>query len=83
MRVYGTVEFELQMSEWRGKIKPTVLDMHSNFDIVLGMEWILEWEPMPNWKKLEFTVQTSTGTNRIRRLPSALDWLYESHPDQQ
>ena len=30
------------------------VDMHSHFDIALGMEWILEWESMPNWKKLEF-----------------------------
>ena len=70
MRVYGTVEFEMDMSEWRDKIKATILDMHADFNVVLGMEWILEWDPRPDWKKLEFTVETSTGTKRIRRLPT-------------
>src|SRR5579862_6258998 len=46
-----------------------MLDMHADFDVVLGMEWILEWDPRPEWQKLEFTVETSTGTKRIRRLP--------------
>ena len=39
--------------------------------MVLGMEWHQEWEPVPNWKKLEFTVETTQGTKRIRRLPGA------------
>ena len=47
-----------------------VLDMHADFDVVLGMEWILEWNPMSDWKKLEFTVETSTETKRLRRLPT-------------
>ena len=70
MRVYGTVEFTMDMSEWNGTIKATVLDMHADFDVVLGMEWILEWDPRPEWKKLEFTVETTLGTKRIRRLPT-------------
>src|SRR5438477_7765785 len=44
MRVYGTVEFTMDMSEWNGTIKATVLDMHVDFDVVLGMEWFLEWD---------------------------------------
>src|SRR5437667_3153996 len=32
-----------------------------------------EWEPIPNWKKLEFTVETKQGTKRIRRLPDTPD----------
>ena len=44
MRVYGIVEFEMDISEWRGKITIMILDMHAIFDVVLGMEWILEWD---------------------------------------
>jgi len=42
--------------------------MHAIFDVVLGIEWILEWDPRPNWKKLEFIVETSIGMKHIRRL---------------
>src|SRR5437773_9304930 len=73
MKIYGTTEFDLEMSEWKGKVRAWVLDIQANFDIVLGMEWHREWEPIPNWKKLEFTVETKQGTKRIRRLPDTQD----------
>ena len=73
MKIYGTTEFDLEMSEWKGKVRAWVLDIQANFDIVLGMEWHREWEPIPNWKKLEFTVETKQGTKRIRRLPDTPD----------
>jgi aspartyl protease/zinc knuckle protein len=38
MKVYGTTEFELEISEWRGKVQATVLDLQADFDVVLGME---------------------------------------------
>ena len=68
MRVYGTTEFILQMSEWKGKVAAVVLDIQADFDIVLGMSWIDEWDPMPNWRKREFKVETSEGTKRIRSI---------------
>ena len=71
MRVHGITEFELEMSEWKGKVRALVLELQADFDVVLGMEWHQEWEPVPNWKKLEFTVETTQGTKRIRRLPGA------------
>ena len=68
MRVYGTTEFILQMSEWKGKVTAVVLDIQADFDIVLGMSWIDEWDPMPNWRKREFKVETTEGTKRIRSI---------------
>src|SRR5271154_3333282 len=35
---------------------------------VLGMEWFQEWNPQADWRDLEFTVKTNTGTKHIRRL---------------
>ena len=70
MQVYGAVELELSMSEWKGKVHAWVLDMHNDFDIVLGLQWFQEWEPEINWKTLELTVETTTGKKHIRRLPT-------------
>ncbi len=82
MKIYGTTEFDLEMSEWKGKVRAWVLDIQANFDIVLGMEWHREWEPIPNWKKLEFTVETKQGTKRIRHTPDVMDtWCGLPHVD--
>ena len=71
MRKIGTVELELQISEWKGMVKAFVLDLKSDFDVVLGMEWHQEWEPIPHWKELEFTVETDQG-------PKWLKWISPS-----
>jgi len=55
------------------KSKPQFWKLQADFDVVLGMEWHQEWEPIPDWKKLEFSIETKQGTKRIRRLPNALD----------
>jgi hypothetical protein len=69
LRVHGTVEFVLDMSEWRGKVRAFVVDLAgTDFDVVLGMEWFQEWNPQADWRDLEFTVETNTGTKHIRRL---------------
>jgi hypothetical protein len=45
MKSYGSVEFMLIMGEWQGMVTALVLDMDADFDVVLGMEWFLKWEP--------------------------------------
>jgi|SRR5271170_1888483 len=58
LRVHGTVEFVLEMSEWIGKLRAFVVDLEgTDFNIVLGMGW-----------DLQFTVETNTGTKHICRL---------------
>ncbi|TMC16709.1 MAG: DDE-type integrase/transposase/recombinase, partial [Chloroflexi bacterium] len=73
MRVHGETEFTLQISEWRGKVNATVLDMKTDFDVVLGMSWFREWKPIPDWDKLEFIIETTDGPKKIQRLPDAPD----------
>ena len=54
MKKFGTVEFELHISEWHGVVTAHVLELCNEFDIVLGMDWHQKWEPIPHWKELEF-----------------------------
>jgi len=68
MRKIGTVEFELQISEWKGMVKASVLDLKSDFDVVLGMEWHQEWDSIPHWKELEFTVEIDQGPKWLKRI---------------
>ena len=71
LRVYGTVEFILEMSEWRGKIQAFVVDLEgTDFDVVLGLEWFQEWNPQADWRDLKFTIETNTGMKHIRCLQS-------------
>ncbi len=76
MKVYGTMDFELEILEWWGKVQAMVLELQADFDVVLGMEWHREWESVPNWKTLEFIIETNQGTKRLRRLPNAPDLQY-------
>jgi hypothetical protein len=69
MKVCGTTEFVLQMSEWKGTVQAVVLDMQSDFDIVLGLSWFRQWKLVPDWDTLEFTIETTDGPKTIRRLP--------------
>src|SRR5256714_15101590 len=70
MRVYGTAEIVLDIAEWRGKVRGVVLDLVHDFNVVLGMEWHREWEPISDWEKLGLTINTTSGPKRIRRLPT-------------
>ena len=37
MEVLGQCEFELKLSEWSGMVLATVLELDTDFDIVLGL----------------------------------------------
>jgi len=50
-------------------VKAFVLDLKSDFDVVLGMEWHQEWDPIPHWKELELMVETDKGPKRLKRIP--------------
>ena len=65
MKVCGTTEFVLQISEWKGTVQAVVLDMDSEFDIVLGLSWFRQWKPVPDWDTLEFTIETTDGPKMI------------------
>src|SRR5437762_2453175 len=38
MQVFGTTRFEMEMSEWKGPVKATVIKLDADFHVVLGME---------------------------------------------
>ena len=39
MTVHGTIELPLQLSEWQGKERFCVLEMDTDFDMILGLPW--------------------------------------------
>ena len=39
MQVFGSTRFKIEMSEWNGPVKATVIELDADFDVVLGMEW--------------------------------------------
>jgi len=51
-------------------MKAFVLDLKSDFDVVLRMEWHQEWDPIPHWKELEFMVEIDQGLKRLKRILS-------------
>lgn len=69
LRLHGNAEFVLGIAEWRDKVEAIVLDLEgAGFDIVLGMEWFQERNPQADWRDLEFSIETNTGTNPIHSL---------------
>ena len=68
------------------KVRAFVVDLEgTDFDVVLGMEWFQEWNPQADWRDLEFTVETNTGTKHIRPLqtPPELQDFDIDHPEIQ
>ena len=65
MQVLGDCQFEIKLSEWTGIVRATIIDMKADFDIVLGLEWMAEVRPIPDWITFDWYVPTATGTLRI------------------
>src|SRR5437016_1726017 len=72
MKKIGIMELELQISEWKGVVKAFVLDLKSDFDVVLGMEWHQEWDLIPHWKEL-FRNELPDGLPPQRALDHHID----------
>src|SRR4030095_12846387 len=65
MKILGECEFKLQMSEWTGMVMATVLELHTDFDIVLGLSWHRQWKPLPDRDTLDLSVNAPRGVLRI------------------
>src|SRR5579859_6272857 len=61
MRILGECTFEMRMSEWKGNVHATVIDIQAEFDVVLGLEWMIKEDPIPHWDTLDWYVQTDDG----------------------
>src|SRR5205809_5625042 len=73
MEVLGQCEFELKLSEWSGMGVATVLELDTNFDIVLGLSWYRQWKPLPDWDTLDMFVNSPQGVLRITHKMGAVD----------
>jgi hypothetical protein len=56
------------MSEWNGSIRAIIIDIDTDFDIVLGLDWFKEIQPVPDWSTLDWYMPTESGTVRIEYL---------------
>jgi hypothetical protein len=65
MKSYGSVEFMLRKGEWQGMVTAMVLDMDADFDVVLGMEWFLEWEPIWHTDRYRLVLLLQMGSNEL------------------
>src|SRR4030095_5600104 len=45
--------------------------MHAEFDIVLGLEWMAEVRPIPDWNTFDWYVSNEMGTLRIAHCSGA------------
>src|SRR5579859_6115849 len=65
MNILGYCEFEITMSEWKGRIQATVIDIQADFDVVLGLEWFEKYKPEPDWTTLDWYIRTPKGMVQI------------------
>ena len=65
MKIEGYCEFEIQLGDWKGTIRAIVIDMKAEFDVVLGLEWLRETRPIPDWDTFDWYIQTDEGIVRI------------------
>jgi Retroviral aspartyl protease len=52
MRIVGECDFDMVMSSWKRPVHGIIVDLQANFDVVLGLNWLREVEPIPEWKTL-------------------------------
>ncbi len=48
--------FRLRLGEWRAKLDVHVTDI-SDYDVILGMDWMEKWNPDPDWVNKQVHVQ--------------------------
>jgi hypothetical protein len=61
MRIVGECDFDMVMSGWKRPVHGIIVDLQADFDVVLGLNWLREVEPTPEWKTLNWYVQTAEG----------------------
>jgi gag-polyprotein putative aspartyl protease len=61
MRIVSECHFDMVMSSWKRPVHGIIVDLQANFDVVLGLNWLREVEPIPEWKTLNWYVQTAEG----------------------
>ena len=65
MTVHGTIELPLRLSEWQGKAKFCVLEMDTDFDMILGLPWHKENRPRMHWDSMVYEVEQNGQMRKI------------------
>ena len=65
MKILNECEFMLIMSKWTNTVIVTVLNLKTNFDVILDMSWHLQWKPLYDWETLDVFVNASEDIKRI------------------
>jgi hypothetical protein len=65
MSILGYCTFDLTMGEWTGELNAAILDIEAEFDIVLGMQWFREWQPIIEWDTLSMFINMPDGAKLI------------------
>ena len=65
MTILGYCSFDLTLGEWTGPVKAAILDIKADFDIVLGMQWFRQWQPVIDWGTLSMYVNMPDGAKLI------------------
>jgi len=48
MQVLGNCQFEIKLCESTGIVRAIIIDTKADFDIILGLEWMAEVQPIPD-----------------------------------
>ena len=65
MTVHGTIELPLRLSEWQGKVKFCILEMDTDFDMILGLPWHKENRPRVHWDSMVYEVEQGGQWRKI------------------
>ena len=47
-----------------------ILDLKSDFDVILRMKWHQEWDSISHWKKLKFIMKTNQDSKWLKQISS-------------
>src|ERR1700726_3943831 len=75
MKVYGTVELPVRLSEWSGMVEVSVIDLDTDFDIILGLPWHKEHRPVVHWDTMIYEVEQKG--KRCKIFPSSASKLID------
>src|SRR5271154_2165848 len=69
MRVYGTSVLPLRLSEWQGNVELSVIDLDTDYNIILGLPWHRENRPVIHWDTMIYEAEQNGEMRKI--FPSA------------
>jgi hypothetical protein len=65
MKVYGTIVLPVRLSEWQGDEEFSVIDLDTDFDMILGLPWHKKYRPVIHWDTMIYEVEQNGKTCKI------------------